>query len=451
MQMPFDGRYFASARTNRKSKEIAKFLVNARGCRYIDSRRLREQTLKKSRVVLLVVFLAWGFGAGLGASSNGANGTSAPDVRLEAHDGQTQFKIGDPVIVDLVFSGGSPGYIVRSDMNLYQPSSDLVDVVPEAGWARTHRAVRGQGLNGNAMANLGSDPIRVPVLLNRTITFLSPGHYEVTLTTERLRPADASMKVTSLENCEPCRTTNAIGIDILTRDKPEEEALVGTLSRELEETKPRQLGNELSPEQKEEVSKLSEELRKSTDTTDADKQRQQALLKKIDEVVSNHLAAAQMREDARREAAMRLAYLPGDDALRAKVHFLVAEGETGEAHPIGPIMRDGIPSSHNKQLQLTLLQSGWRDPNQVPTYQLQTALRQAKELVHGEMANDDQWAGTDEERKAALEEYQGEINEIIATLPLRSEQNRAETVKFLKAQAVPNAVNQAGASSLTHQ
>jgi hypothetical protein len=51
------------------------------------------------------------------------------------------------------------------------------------------------------------------------------------------------------------------------------------------------------------------------------------------------------------------------------------------------------------------------------------------------------WAGTADERQSALEEYQAEINEIIATLPLRSESNRTETIDFLKRLAVPNQFN----------
>jgi hypothetical protein len=51
------------------------------------------------------------------------------------------------------------------------------------------------------------------------------------------------------------------------------------------------------------------------------------------------------------------------------------------------------------------------------------------------------WAGTAEERQTALEEYQAEINEIIATLPLRTESNRTETIDYLKKLGVPNQFN----------
>lgn len=104
-------------------------------------------------------------------------------VRLEAHNAQTHFKIGDPIILDLVFSSRSPGYVVSTDTTSYQPVSDLVELAPEDGWVRSHASFRGQSQNGNALENLDKSPIRVPVLLNRTITFHEPGQYEVTLTT----------------------------------------------------------------------------------------------------------------------------------------------------------------------------------------------------------------------------------------------------------------------------
>jgi hypothetical protein len=94
-------------------------------------------------------------------------------------------------------------------------------------------------------------------------------------------------------------------------------------------------------------------------------------------------------------------------------------------------------------LQLDLLEEAWRDPLGVPTYELQIALRQGKEFLHIERVTDEAvvWAGTPEEHQAAMTEYQREINEIVASLPRRSESNRAGTIKFLKQQGIPNQFN----------
>jgi hypothetical protein len=364
-------------------------------------------------------------------------------VRLEAHHAQTHFKIGDPIILDLVFSSRSPGYVVNTDTTSYQPVSDLVELAPEDGWVRSHASFRGQSQNGNALENLDKSPIRVPVLLNRTITFYEPGQYEVTLTTERLR-ISGDWRQTSLDVCDPCRTTNALGIELSPRDEQEEAALVASLSRVLDDANKNVSPGELSPKQKEDLLRDFEAQQGVADSSEASKKQSENLLRKLNELISNKMAAIQSREDLRRETAERLAYLAGDDAVRAKVHFIAEERESGEAYPIGPILKDGLPTSRNKQLQLTLLEAAWRDPHRVPTSQLHDALRQAKELIRQEWVTDQAVLGdgTPEERQSALDQYQAEINEVISTLPLRTESNRMETIDYLKKLGIPNQFNQ---------
>ena len=407
---------------------------------------MRNHTLQ---LAMIALGLALGSGAAQDSTPVRARQNSGASVRLEAHDGQTHFKIGDPVTLDLVFTSRSPGYVVNTDATPYAPVSDVVDLVPVDGWVRSHGSFRGMSQNYSALANLGSSPIRVPVLLNRTITFQEPGHYEVTLTTERLRNSETWMYSTSLETCDPCRTTKAVGIDMSARDESEEATLVVSLSLKIEETKSRPFASELAPQQKEELSREIDARMRTTDSTEASKKQTEALLRKLNHTTSNLLAAIQKQEDARREAAVRLAYLAGDDAVRAKVHFIAEEREDGEANPIGPIMRDGLPASRNKQLQLDLLEATWRDPHRVPTSELHTALRQAKELMHKQWVTDEAtvWTRTAEEQQKTLEEYQAEINEIIATLPLRTESNRTETINYLKQLAVPNQFNQRPATN----
>ena len=401
-------------------------------------------------LAILVVGLSWGSGTAQNPIPVEADTNSGAAVRLEVHNGQTHFKIGDPVILDLVFTSRTPGYVVNTDTTPYPSVSDLVELAPEDGWVRSHISFRGNSLNGNALADLGSSPIRVPILLNRTITFNEPGQYEVTLTTERLRTS-GDWTPTSLERCEPCRTTNAVGIELSARDESEEGALVKTLSRVLEETNGSMSAGELTPEQKEEITREVEDQERTADSSEASRKRSENLSRKVGELASNRMAAIQKQEDARREAAVRLAYLAGDDAVRAKVHFIGDEREVGEGNPIDPIMRDGLPSSRNKQLQLTLLEAAWRDPHRVPNSELHNALRQAKELTHKQWVTDEGmlWAGTAEERQMALDQYQAEINEVIATLPLRTESNRTETIDFLKKLAVPNQFNRQQTTNTT--
>ena len=396
-----------------------------------------------------LAWLALGISCGscLSQTPDGAHAAAGEGaVHLEPHTGRTTFRIGEPVILDLVFASRSSGYVVNTDDKPHLPASDQVDIAPDGGWVRTHVTFRGQAINGNAITTLAADPIRVPVLLNRTITFLKPGHYQVTVTTERLLKAENMMVATSLESCEPCPATNPIGIDISEADDSQESALVLSLARELEATaKP--TDNKISPEQKAVMDHLQLELRQSTGSTEADHKRQEALLQQMGALVVSQESAAQKRWDARREAAVRLACLDGDDAVRAKVHFIAAETQEDNGDPnigIAWILVDGLASSRNKQMQLALFEEAWRDPKLLPTDALQTALRQARELIQKDWVTDESvmWAGTPEQRQATLDEYQREVNEIIATLPLRSESNRAETIKYFKALAVPNPFNQ---------
>jgi hypothetical protein len=329
---------------------------------------------------------------------------------------------------------------VLTDTSPYRPASDEVHIVPEDGWFRSHSSFRGQSINGNALVDLGSSPVRVPVLLNRTITFQKPGHYEVTLTTERLRPSKTLWQSTNPEACDLCRKTNSVTIEITSRDESEEALLVVSLSHQIDGNEELSSGSGLPLEQKVALLREIEAHQRAAASGELDQKQSEALLRKLGEIGANQIALDQKRKDARREAVERLAYLAGDDAVRAKVHFIIADKEKGDAYPISQIMVDGLPSSRNKQLQLDLLQAAWRDPQHVPTSVLQTALRQAKELNRGQPVVDEAilWAGTPEERQAALAEYQREIDEIADTLPLRTEANRAETLEFLKTRGAPN-------------
>ena len=135
-------------------------------------------------------------------------------VRLDLHEGKSKFLIGDPVLVDLIFVDGAPGYSVDTNMYTYLPPHDIIYVAPDDGWVRTHQAGTGGVLIGNGLVALGSEPVRVPVLLNRTIGFENPGHYEISVASERLRVTSSLQRVASIEDCDPCAATNTIGIDI---------------------------------------------------------------------------------------------------------------------------------------------------------------------------------------------------------------------------------------------
>jgi hypothetical protein len=362
-------------------------------------------------------------------------------VRLEAHNGQTQFKVGDPITVDLVFTSATAGYSVDTDSNAYQPSGDIVYVSPDGGWVRSHQSQSGKSLNGNALVTLGSEPVRVPVLINRTILFEEPGHYEVSVASERLRATSTLGRLSPIEDCNPCAATNAVGIDIVARDAAEETELVASLSRELEATREQVPRPELTESQKKTMQDAKEQL-SAADSSEEGQNRMESLLPKLNEIATERMAAIEKRQADRLLAAQRLACLEGDEAVRTKVHLIAAGEEYDEGAPIRLILVNGLSNSRNKQLQLNLLEAAWRSPSNLPTYELHEALRAARDLARDGIVKIGEFAGTEEERKAAVKQYQADLDVIIGTLPVRSESNRTQTVEILKRIAIPNPFNQ---------
>jgi hypothetical protein len=89
---------------------------------------------------------------------------SGVTVRLEPHEKQTDFNLGDLVTLDLVFTAKTPGYALFMDSNRFNAPQDLVNVTPAHGWFRS------QGDQyGGSPEDLGQGPVRIPVLLNRPL------------------------------------------------------------------------------------------------------------------------------------------------------------------------------------------------------------------------------------------------------------------------------------------
>ncbi len=380
------------------------------------------------------------------AAQDAAVGTALPNsgitVRLEAHNGQSQFKVGDPITVDLVFTSATAGYSVDTNENPYLPSGDIVYVSPDGGWMRSQQSQSGKSLDGNALVTLGSEPVRVPVLINRTVLFEQPGHYEVSVASERLTAISTwGRRLSPIEDCNPCAATNAVGIDIVARGAAEETELVASLSSELEAAKEQVPRPELTESQKKTMQDVEAQL-SAADSSEEGQKRMKSLLPKLNEIGTEQMAAIEKRQADLLLAAQRLACLEGDEAVRAKVHFIAAAEESDEETRIGLILVNGLSNSRNKELQLNLLEAAWRDPNNLPRYELHEALRAARDLATDGMVKIGEFAGTEEERKAAVKRYQADLDVIIGTLPERSESNRTQTIQILKRIAIPNPFNE---------
>jgi hypothetical protein len=284
------------------------------------------------------------------------------DVRLEPQDGRTTFVLGEPIVLDLLLSARTPGFQVNV---LKSGVGHQIDVSPAEGWFRSH----GVDHHDTVMFKpLTEAPLRSPVLLNSSIVFRKPGHYEVSVTTD-VEHKDATpgwLKV----------TTNTVVLEITAPDEAAESARVETL-----------------------VAKI----------------------------------AAQKKCRAEEHAAAReLSFLGGAAATRAKVAFIVGAGRICESAESQ--MMEGLASSRELPLQLSLLHDAWLDASTPPSFDVLRALRETRGFLHGEMVEGWQMIlrkRTDPAALRAAQEAGQDIDEQIATLPRRKDKNRAFTAYLL--------------------
>jgi hypothetical protein len=296
-----------------------------------------------------------------------ATHVNGADVRLETKDGQTHFKLDEPIILELVFTAHTPGFTVNT-VN-YGDLSEQVNITPAEGWFRHHGS---SGHDYLSTTKLEDEPIRIPVLLNQGIVFQKPGHYEISMTTGRLiasQPGFAGIRL----------TTNSVAIEITAPDEQEESALVRSLSAQIETS----------------------------------------------------------RGQPRRDAALQLAFLAGDDAVRAKVHFFLDPGtdpsDSGQ-DPVRHAMFEGLASSRNLKLQLDLLEDAWHDVRRAPDFSLLDAMQQARAFLRKQTVPG--WSmvvspKTDDASSQADLERQNDVSELVASLLQRTGENRRDTVYLL--------------------
>ena len=330
-------------------------------------------------LIPLIVVSAMGLSSRPGlAQQSGAISSadsSSVAVSLEPHKKQTRFELGDPIAVDLVVTAKSSGYAVSMYSNGFNAPQDMVNVTPADGWFRS----RGHPYGGSP-DDLGPGPVRIPVMLNSGIVFQRPGHYEITITTRRLLPSRTGAAAGCCRPVDWSETTNAVGVDILPRDEHEESVLVAQLSSLLEK-KPE---TDLSDEWKKQHEPILEELDSLLKNPPADPQRMMELAGTLRAAEDAEFARMEKDKGARHETAVRLSYLQGDDAMRVKVRWILADKEDG-GDDTGLVMVNGLAHSRNLQLQVQLLQAAWDDTGRVPTGVLQSALQQSKAFSQHEI------------------------------------------------------------------
>jgi hypothetical protein len=165
----------------------------------------------------------------------------------------------------------------------------------------------------------------------------------------------------------------------------------------------------------------------SIDITAPDDQEEAALVRSL----SARMEASSGQ--ALHDAALQLAFLGGEEALRSKVRWLLDPGNDQTGNVEGEMLQ-GLASSRNLQLQLDLLETAWRDVRRVPENNLLEAMQQTRAFLRKQTLPG--WTmtvapPTDEASKLAEQERLRYISEIVATLPQRTGENRRDTVYYL--------------------
>ncbi|RXH56828.1 hypothetical protein [Granulicella sibirica] len=348
-------------------------------------------------------------------------GSSSASVRLEPHESKVKFRLGDPIALDLVLAAESGGY--QTFLKSSRIDFPKVNVTPAAGWLQ----VQVQSLESPEAP--GQDPIRIPVLLNRSIVFQQPGYYQITITMNRPDPSSTGVRTPEPKAC--CReTTNAVGIEILQRNDHEESELVAQLSSLLEQKPDTFPSDDFTKQQKPLLDELQDIAK---NPLAANPQRMMKLVDTMRAAEDAEVGRIKKQKESRRQTAIRLSYLQGDDAVRAKVRWILADPEDGE-DDTGLLMLGGLAHSRNLQLQLQLLQTAWSDIGHVPTETLQSALQRTKASLNHVpfvLYYSDGVPRNFLPHPEVAAERQRELEELLPSLQQRASPNREQTMAFL--------------------
>lgn len=347
-------------------------------------------------------------------------GSSSASVRLEPHESKVQFKLGDPITVDLVLAS-EPGY--QAFLESTRNDFPKVNITPADGWFQA------QAQSLELQEAPGQGPIRIPVLLNRSIVFQQPGDYQITITMTRPDPSGTCVGTPEPKAC--CHeTTNAVMIEISRRDDHEESELVAQLSSLLEQKPDTYPSDEFNKQQKPLLDEAQDVLK---NPLAADPQRALKLVNTMRAAQDAEIGRIKKQKESRRQTSIRLSYLQGDDAVRAKVRWILADPEDGE-DDAGHLMLGGLAHSRNLQLQLQLLQTAWSDIGHVPTDTLQSALQQTKASLNHVpfvLYSSDGVPRRSLPHPEVVAERQRELDELLPSLPQRASPNREQTMAFL--------------------
>jgi hypothetical protein len=331
----------------------------------------------------------WGL---LAAPVAGVAQQPAVHARLELRGGKTEFRVGEPIELKLVFSGADPRYGIKNEADW--SAYDEIRLTSPAPVFRWKEANEPQSSDMLWAAPLGDKGVTTTIWLDQAFAFTQPGTYTVTVTTSRLYTSEGRPTGIKL-------TTNPVEFHLSPMSAQEEEQRVKTLVGEIDTLQ--------------------------------------------DDV-------------ARQRAAIELSTLRGDTAAREKVRLFSYRDQAFRnsccyvCTPIDDAIEVGLALSQNKELEIQLLDEAWKSPAMAPDERFLSKMMLLKRLDAGVAvagsksgnvfylsAEDIDWSSSATPGKETEDEarYRQSLEEIVATLPQRSGQNRADTAKFLFDRMMP--------------
>jgi len=297
---------------------------------------------------------------------------SGINMRLEVKDGKTTFKMGEPIDLELTISGDNQGYEVGAW------DGDHIVLEPEANVFRWQGLFSSDAVQASALTAQGTT---FTSRLNDQFEIKQPGTYTASVDTWRVmkKPETPTGMLQSMEI-----VSNTVTFEVLPASEADEAARVKLLAAQIE---------------------------------------------------------ASATPEVAKKAWDELAYLTGDAAAREKVRLALAarNGELAKfSAPDQEKSRIGnedmaFALSKNKQLEIELLHAAWLDARNVPDQGLLYSMTALARLDAGIGMPDTcgmcamprtKWDDTQ-----ALEKPY--IDEIVASMPQRTGENRKETGWFL--------------------
>jgi hypothetical protein len=311
--------------------------------------------------------------AGTPGSASQIPSTSAgrlPEVRLEAHDGKTNFMLGELIQLDLVFRNTTGEAYTVDTMDSNDLSERKIEITPASGW------LQWQGPAGHdeiSPVPLDAKDLRVPVVLNEGFVFREPGHYEVRVTTGRLGRGSGMNIEWSGEI-----TTNTVGIDLTPMPEAVEAATVRNL---------------------------------------------------LAEIASNN-GGTREAYFAMEAAYARLAALQGDDALRAKIHLILEEDDEMRRVSNEALASTRNLALQLALLKAAWKDPKQEPIYDMPGALAETRGLMHGEMLPGwQMVMN--LPRNDEARQRAAREHAEDMAELLASLPARTGENRASAAFYL--------------------